>query len=417
MRYLPAVVCLAGLATAFPFIAKQPGIQNTHLLLRQQSGSGPGSAATCPFNPNHQDAIPVSDEYPYNSAINGSAGKGIGGYLVPAPGDPDHQFIAPTDQDIRGPCPGLNAAANYGFLSRDGITTYSELTDAVQNVYNMGYDLAQFLALISIIVADGDIITKKVSIGCDATTRTASPLSISGSEPGLDGHNKFEGDVSLTRDDFFLANGDDFDFNGTLFGMMAEVTGGTFDLEGLGTYRYQRYVQSREENPEMFFGPLGLFQYGAAAFVYELMPSGADNYVPTLENTASFFGAEQQPNGTWTHVPERIPANWTNRISPFTLLDVVGQISAMYGAHPVGIGGNVDGAFVGLDFPPYIEGGNLTAATPADYACFLYQLISGPIPSSLNSVITPLVEALEFVLVEVGGETFTNLGCPVPLTR
>jgi hypothetical protein len=31
---------------------------------------------------------------------------------VPAPNDTDHQFIAPTDTDIRGPCPGLNAAAN-----------------------------------------------------------------------------------------------------------------------------------------------------------------------------------------------------------------------------------------------------------------------------------------------------------------
>jgi hypothetical protein len=53
-----------------------------------------------------------SDHSPYNSAINGSAGKGIGGYLVPAPGDADHQFVAPADTDIRGPCPGLNAAAN-----------------------------------------------------------------------------------------------------------------------------------------------------------------------------------------------------------------------------------------------------------------------------------------------------------------
>lgn len=38
-----------------------------------------------------------------------------------------------------------------------------------------------------------------------------------------------------------------------------------------------------------YFGPLGTFQYGAASFVYELMPSGSDNYVPTLENTAFLF--------------------------------------------------------------------------------------------------------------------------------
>ena len=49
---------------------------------------------------------------PYNSAVGGLPGKGIGGYQVPAPGDEAHQYIAPTDQDIRGPCPGLNALAN-----------------------------------------------------------------------------------------------------------------------------------------------------------------------------------------------------------------------------------------------------------------------------------------------------------------
>ena len=138
-----------------------------------------------------------------------------------------------------------------GFIARDGITNYTELTDAIQNVYNVGYDLANFLATISIIVADGDLITKKVSIGCDATTRTSSNPTLTGSEPGLDGHNKFEGDVSVTRDDYFLGTGDNFNFNGTLFGMMTETTGGTFDLNGLADYRYQRYVQSRQENPEM----------------------------------------------------------------------------------------------------------------------------------------------------------------------
>ena len=68
----------------------------------------------------------------------------------------------------------------------------------MQNVYNMGYDLANFLATVSIIVADGDIVTKKVSIGCDATTRTSINPLLTGSEPGLDGHNKFEGVASLT---------------------------------------------------------------------------------------------------------------------------------------------------------------------------------------------------------------------------
>ena len=84
--------------------------------------------------------------------------------------------------------------------------------------------------------------------------------------------------------------------------------------------------------------------------------------------------------------------------------------------YPVGLGGNVDGSFVGIDFPPYVQGGNLTAASPSDFACLLYQFVAGPIPSSFNSVIEPSVQALQAALTAIGGEAFTNLGCPLPVT-
>ncbi|KAF1960406.1 Cloroperoxidase [Byssothecium circinans] len=415
MRY--ALFFPVGLVSGYAFIANQPGIKNTHLLARQQSaGPLPGGPETCPFNPNHVPAVPVNAEFNYNGAYGGFPGRGKGGYQVPAPNDTAHQFMPPTDKDIRGPCPGLNAMANHGFLARDGITEYAELVDAVQNVYNMAYDLANFLAVFSIYIADGDWITRKLSIGCDATTRTSFSPILTGSQPGLVGHNKFEADASLTRHDYFTNGGDNFNFNTTLWEKMTASTGGLYDLNGLAKYRYERYVESRTENPQFFFGPLGLFQYGAASFIYELFPNGNEGYIPNINNTASFFGAQQESDGTWSSVPERIPDNWINRVTPYSLLDVVGQISLMYGAHPVGIGGNANEQFVGIDFPPYIKSGNLTAPTPKALACFLYQFVSVPIPSTFNSVITPTVQVLQAVLVTIGGEAFTNLGCPLPLT-
>jgi hypothetical protein len=33
--------------------------------------------------------------------------------------------------------PGLNTAANHGFLSRDGVTNFNELVAAQQNLYNV----------------------------------------------------------------------------------------------------------------------------------------------------------------------------------------------------------------------------------------------------------------------------------------
>lgn len=39
-----------------------------------------------------------------------------------------HPFRAPRPNDRRGQCPGLNAAANHGFLPRNGIPTIADST-------------------------------------------------------------------------------------------------------------------------------------------------------------------------------------------------------------------------------------------------------------------------------------------------
>ena len=60
--------------------------------------------------------------------------------------------------------------------------------DAQQNVYNVGYGLAVTLATLGVGL-DGDVITQKLSLGCDATSRTSATGSLLGDELGLDGHN------------------------------------------------------------------------------------------------------------------------------------------------------------------------------------------------------------------------------------
>lgn len=311
----------------------------------------------------------------------------------------------------------LGTAANHNFLAHDGITTFQELVDAQQNLYNVGYDLANLLALLGLTLTDGDPITMKLSIGCDATTRTSANPALTGSEPGLDGHNKFEADSSLTRNDYFTNDGDNFSFNGTLFGMMTDTTGGLYNRENLSKYRLQRYEQSRAENPNFFFGPLTLLLYGAASFLYELMPSGTRGYTPDVETISSFFGAEQQADGSWAfNNREKIPENWTNRVAPYTNNDVTSEILAMYLENPVLFGGNTaDGSFDTIDFNAIEDGKLSLSVDSADTACLLYQLASGQIPSSLNGVITPTVDALSLVLSKLQPE-LENLGCPIPLT-
>lgn len=411
-------------ASAFPWVAEQPGVDASlfggRKAKRQQpGGSDPGGAATCPFNADHKGAVPYNPQYPYNHAQNGSQGLGKGGYQVPAPGDTAHAYIAPTSSDIRGPCPGLNAAANHGFLSRDGIVTFSELVDAQQNVYNVGYDLALLLAALGLTTTDGDVVTEKLSIGCDATTRTSFNPTLTGSEPGLDGHNKFEADSSLTRDDYFLGNGDNFSFNTTKFARMVKSTGGNFGRDQMAEYRYQRYQESLADNPEFYFGPLSLLLFGASSFVYELMPNGNHNYAPDLETISSFFGAKENSDGSWSSTGgEMIPANWTNRVSPFTNQDVTEEILAQYLEHPVLFGGKTsDGSFDAIPDFGSIKNGKISPTISAtNTACLLYQLSTQSVPSYLNGVLTPTVDALNFISSKVAPQ-FENLGCPIALTK
>jgi hypothetical protein len=83
---------------------------------------------------------------------------------------------------------------------------------------------------------------------------------------------KFEADTSLTRNDYFLANGDDYTFNETLFGMMQATCKGNFNRNNLALYRSQRYAQSKADSGNFYFGPKSLLLYGAASFPLRTIP-------------------------------------------------------------------------------------------------------------------------------------------------
>ncbi|TKA42039.1 hypothetical protein B0A54_06720 [Friedmanniomyces endolithicus] len=132
------------------------------------------------------------------------------------------------------------------------------------------------------------------------------------------------------------------------------------------------------------------------------MPSGTHGYAPDLATISSFFGAEKQSDGTWGFVHEKIPPNWTNRVSPYSGTDVNQQIVTMYLENPVLFGGNTAAGHFGM--------------LPRFSSCLLYQLATQSVPSSLNGVLTPTVDALAFALKKLGPE-YKNLGCPTALTK
>lgn len=115
------------------------------------------------------------------------------------------------------------------------------MVDAAQNVFNWAYDLATFVATFGI-VQDGDPLTETLSIGC-------AP-SLADVDTGLDTHNKFEVDASLSRTDYFLSpTGDSFEMNGTLFGEMVNTCGDeAFSGECMAMYNQKRFNESLATN-------------------------------------------------------------------------------------------------------------------------------------------------------------------------
>ncbi|ORY74116.1 Chloroperoxidase [Protomyces lactucae-debilis] len=312
-----------------------------------------------------------------------------------------YAFQAPVQgRDYRGPCPGLNAMANHGYIPRNGIATYGQLVQGQKDLYNVADDLANLLCTVAVPL-DGDILTLRLSIG-GAAPELNTLGGLLGKPTGLNTHNTFEGDTSLTRNDYFLGGGDNYSFNGTLFGQMVdtcnEVSGGLFDFKCMAAYRKKRYDASKATNPNFYFGPLALLLFGAASFLYELMPSA--NGQPDLSTMQAFFGASQRADGTWYfNNQERIPAGgWTPRTTTYDGQKVVTQILAMYLANPVLFGGNAGSVnnFLGLNIPGYFSGGQLLN-TPGGVTCLLYNVLSGFVPTGINQGLQLTGAALTFV--------------------
>ena len=165
---------MATSAAAFPASVMEVARQDPEFVARaaemlgerQAPGISKANAATAIFEP-----VPI-----FNAKaqyIDVSKGSG-------------HEWAAPGPGDIRGPCPGLNAFANHGFLPHNGYATITQFISATTEVVGMGPNLAAFLAALGASI-DGDGLAW--SIGGTPTVAQAGPLGHLGH--GISGsHNK-----------------------------------------------------------------------------------------------------------------------------------------------------------------------------------------------------------------------------------
>ncbi|KAF2752878.1 hypothetical protein EJ05DRAFT_480894 [Pseudovirgaria hyperparasitica] len=192
--------------------------------------------------------------------------------------------------------------------------------------------------------------------------------------------------------------------------MMYKSTGGDFTRLPLSKYRAERWDQSRAENPNFFFGPGSLLLYGASSFLYELFPGS--NYAADLTTMKSFFGAEEDGNGGWTHIPERAPPGWRNRVKPYDLNGAGSEIFAQYGANPKPFGVNTgDGNFL-LFNEDGTPGFDISDAD--NVVCALYQLAVGVAPATVGGGPLNTVQQIKLAATKLN-PIFADYPCPLIL--
>jgi hypothetical protein len=99
--------------------------------------------------------------------------------------------------------------------------------------------------------------------------------------------------------------------------------------------------------------------------------------VPSVAHLAPIFGAVKAQSGPgnatggWDAVPERLPANWYNRVAPYSLQNITTETLAQYAAYPKVFGAaNGLGHFTADNARLNAVGANATAG---DVVCQIYE--------------------------------------------
>ncbi|KAB9006561.1 hypothetical protein FH972_026915 [Carpinus fangiana] len=337
----------------------------------------------------------------------------------------EHAWAAPGKGDIRGPCPGLNAAANHGYLPRNGIASIEQTISGLGALYNLHTEIAGALAAYAVAL-DGNIVEGTWSIGGPLPT-DALTGDLLGHGNGLSySHNNYEGDASIGRNDAYTNHGDAHSLNITKFERVYAV-GGKEDRYTLDKFRSRFEAVQQESianNPYFFTGAFSTVVVVPAAynFVINLMsnhsaeePSGyLDGY-----NFKSFFGVTGKPGSfKWERGLERVPDNWYRRPSsnPYTGNDVVEDVVLGYLAYPktLKFGGNTGkvNSFIGLDVSD-ITGGAFNAASLLqgnNLGCFAFAAAQQAIPAALKKPLNEL-SAVTGLLNKFFSPVLGDLGC------
>ncbi|CAF1492270.1 unnamed protein product, partial [Adineta steineri] len=124
---------------------------------------------------------------------------------------------------------------------------------------------------------------------------------------------------------------------------------------------------------------------------------------------APFFGAQKTDCGEWIAIPERMPDNWVKRETPYSLVDIIGQVLKLYLPYPVLFGGNTGQPNTFIADPQQLSTNNQTVNGTA---CFIYQAILSVTPSEVDPVVIIPASVLSYIIDKLDPIFGTQFGCP-----
>ncbi|KAL4931458.1 peroxidase family protein [Aspergillus undulatus] len=346
----------------------------------------------------------------------------------------EHAFQPPDfdNGDQRGPCPGLNALANHGYIPRSGVASLSEIVKGINEVYGMGVDLGFILATLGTVWVGNPLsINAGFSIGGRDTGSNNilnNGLGLLGEPRGLAGsHNIIESDGSNTRNDLYVT-GDASTMNMTLFeewyAMFDESEDGSLSFDMMGKRAAIRLEQAKATNPDFYYGPVTGMLIRSAAYVFPARlfrnhSSEQPDGVLTKEIVRNFYGVygSDDTNLTYREGWERIPENWYKTPTDWGVLNLNADVLNWALKYPslASIGGNTGtvNSFAGIDLSNLTDGiFNLTTLLEGNnLICFVFEILKFLSPNMLGSIFETLTEPLNMI-TDALNVPLLDLDCP-----
>lgn len=263
----------------------------------------------------------------------------------------EHEYIRPDNYwRVRGPCPGLNTAANHGHLPRDGIVLPHELFIGTWRALSLSPELCAILAALSYMF-HGDPLTLTLSISFQKDRTDVNGNARGGT--GIGDHGVLEGDASVTRNDAGLSelwygkdNANWWGLNETLYNLFQEETNGQISLMSLAKGRKRAWQIGRDNNPYFDFNPWRMIvAYGESGFTWQ-----------ALKGSSPVFTAEMVE---WWFKREQFPPGWRRRFVPITTPEMLAWGAVVELLDPSLPGWNLgikSMSFLGFNLPTILGG-------------------------------------------------------------